>query len=155
MVGGGRRRKLPLWSYVNKPLSHNLSQKNSSKECLSNFFRQNGGLQLTWYVSTNEDVGDFRLEVQTRTFPRSTLFSKDLTYSTRSQTIRGVSSESEVSMCLLAKTSTGRIRRWKQDQCRIVGPLYGGASSVQIAKKTIWLTTFLAIILGPIWRTNP
>ena len=107
--------------------------------CLS--CREDGGLQLTWYVSTNEDVGDFRLEVQTRTFPRSTLFSKDLSYTTRSQAIRGVSSDSEVSMCLLAKTSTGRIRRWKQDQCRIVGPLYGSA-----ARATAQLVTWAFLL---------
>ena len=35
MEGGARRRKLPLWSYVNKPISRNLYRKNSSKECLT------------------------------------------------------------------------------------------------------------------------
>ena len=33
MIGGARRRKLPLGCYVNKLLSRNLSRKNSSKEC--------------------------------------------------------------------------------------------------------------------------
>ena len=33
MVGGTRRRKSPLGSYVNKPLSRNLSRKNSSIQC--------------------------------------------------------------------------------------------------------------------------
>ena len=32
MVGGARRHKLPLGSYVDKPLSRNLSRKSSSKE---------------------------------------------------------------------------------------------------------------------------
>ena len=38
------------------------------------FFRNGGGLDLKWYVSTNEDVGDFRVQVQSRSYPRSTLF---------------------------------------------------------------------------------
>ena len=33
MVGGARWCKLPLGSYLNKPLSRNLSRKNSSIEC--------------------------------------------------------------------------------------------------------------------------
>ena len=37
-------------------------------------FRANGGLDLKWYVSTNEDIGDFKIQLQSRTFPRSTLF---------------------------------------------------------------------------------
>ena len=37
-------------------------------------FRSGGGLNLKWFVSTNADVGDFRLQLQTRTFPRSILF---------------------------------------------------------------------------------
>ena len=36
IVGGARRRKLPLGSYVNKPLSRNLSRKSTSKECQVN-----------------------------------------------------------------------------------------------------------------------
>ena len=34
MVGGAWRRKLTLGSYVNKPISRNLSLKSSSKECI-------------------------------------------------------------------------------------------------------------------------
>jgi len=40
-------------------------------------------LEFSWFVNTNEDVGDFRLELRTRSFPQTTLFQRDLPYDTR------------------------------------------------------------------------
>jgi hypothetical protein len=47
--------------------------------------RQSGpsDLEFSWFVNTNEDVGDFRLELRTRSFPQTTLFQRDLPYDTR------------------------------------------------------------------------
>ena len=48
MVGGTRRCKLPLRSYVDKPPSRNLSRKNSSKQCVWN--RQSASTAVAWCV---------------------------------------------------------------------------------------------------------
>ena len=37
----------------------------------------------------------------------------------------------QVTLCLLAKTSTGRVRHWRDEQCKIVGPLAGSASKIE------------------------
>ena len=34
-------------------------------------------------MNTNEDVGDFHLELRTRSFPQTTLFERDISYDTR------------------------------------------------------------------------
>lgn len=103
-----------------------------------------GGLDVSWYVSTNEDVGNFKLELQTRTFPRSVIFSQDLSYGTRHQSIHGVRADEEVNLCLLARTSTGRYRNWKQEQCRIVGPLNSGSD---LRASAMALALALAIVV--------
>lgn len=88
-------------------------------------------LSVSWYVNTNEDVADFRVELATlggkdsktgiRARPR-TLLVKDLGYKTRYDVIDSIPGGEELRMCLLVKTSLGRIRRWRQDQCQSVGP---------------------------------
>ena len=40
-------------------------------------------VEVSWYVSTNEDVGDFRLELRSKGIPQSTLFMQDVAYNTR------------------------------------------------------------------------
>ena len=45
--------------------------------------RHEGQLEVSWYVSSNEDIGDFRLELRTKGFPQTTLFQEDVTYNTR------------------------------------------------------------------------
>jgi hypothetical protein len=54
--------------------------------------------------------------------PQTTLFKKDVVYSNRHEVIRGLPGGQELTLCLLAETSTGRVRSWKQDQCKKVGP---------------------------------
>lgn len=114
------------------------------------FSRNGGGLDLKWYVSTNEDVGDFRLQLQSRSYPRSTLFSKDVSYSTRFQAIRGIKSDDEVTLCLLAKTSTGRVRHWRDEQCKVVGPLAGSAPRIEKSNTllSVYLLSSILVVLN-------
>merc|ERR1712223_8599 len=130
-----------------------LIQKNINLTLMSRLgkIKENGGgLDLKWYVSTNEDVGDFRLQLQSRSYPRSTLFSKDVSYSTRFQAIRGIKSDDEVTLCLLAKTSTGRVRHWRDEQCKVVGPLAGSASRIEKSHNllNVYLLSSLLIVLN-------
>ena len=37
----------------------------------------------------------------------------------------------QVTLCLLAKTSTGRVRHWRDEQCKVVGPLAGSAPRIE------------------------
>ena len=93
---------------------------------------------MSWFVSTNEDVGDFRLELRTKGFPQTTLFEEDVPYNTRykilNPNIPGTRTRGtdDVTICLLAKSSSGRIRRWRQNQCQGVGAgALGSATSVR------------------------
>ncbi len=82
-------------------------------------------VEFSWFVNTNEDVGDFHLELRTRAFPQTTLFQRDISYDTRYQVLDHLPGGEELSLCLLVKSSSGRVRRWRQDQCRQVGPFTG------------------------------
>jgi len=89
-----------------------------------------GSLSLSWFVNTNEDVGDFRLELASlkHNKPR-TLLVKEIGYNTRFDVLDQVPSGEELRMCLLVKTSLGRIRRWrKEQQCQEVGPFRSAGS---------------------------
>ena len=46
-------------------------------------FRDANKLEFSWFVNTNEDVGDFHLELRTRSFPQTTLFERDVPYDIR------------------------------------------------------------------------
>ncbi len=46
-------------------------------------------MDVSWRVSTNEDVADFRLELRTKKFPHSTIFEQDLDYTKRYQASSG------------------------------------------------------------------
>ena len=76
-------------------------------------------MKLSWFVNTNEDVGGFRLELRSGGIPQTTLFSKELAYDQREEVIQ-VSPEfgDDWTMCVLVENSAGRLRRWKQENCR-------------------------------------
>eukprot|EP00092_Neocalanus_flemingeri_P025507 GFUD01027655.1.p1 GENE.GFUD01027655.1~~GFUD01027655.1.p1 ORF type:complete len:1068 (-),score=163.25 GFUD01027655.1:152-3355(-) len=85
---------------------------------------------VSWYVNTNEDVADFRVELASLAQPRpKTLLVKDIGYNARYDVIDSVPGGEELRMCLLVKTSLGRIRRWRQDQCQSIGPFSAGNRS--------------------------
>jgi len=97
-----------------------------------------GKLELSRYVNTNEDVGDFRVQLSNSS---GTLLVKDIGYANRYDVIDSAlpySAGEQLKMCLLVKTSLGRIRRWRQDQCQAVGPF---SSSTQLFP----LPSFLAM----------
>ncbi|XP_023321247.1 chaoptin [Eurytemora carolleeae] len=73
-------------------------------------------LALSWFVNTNEDVADFRLELTSLKKNKRTLLVKDIGYNTRYDVLDQVPSGEELRMCLLVKTSLGMIRRWRKDQ---------------------------------------
>merc|ERR1719285_1180222 len=92
-------------------------------------------LALQWFVNTNEDVGDFRLELASLkgNKPR-TLLVKDIGYNTRYDVLERIPTGEELRMCLLVKTSLGRIRRWRKDQhCQEVGPFYSSGMKVDVS----------------------
>ena len=96
-------------------------------------YREENKLEFSWFVNTNEDVGDFRLELRTKGFPQTTLFEKDISYDTRYQVLNQVPGGEELNLCLLVKNSAGRVRRWRHDQCRKVGPFNSSWSSLRQA----------------------
>ncbi|XP_040569853.1 uncharacterized protein [Lepeophtheirus salmonis] len=79
-----------------------------------------GLIKLSWFVTTNEDVGDFRLEIRNSDFPPQTIATEDVDYGSRYTIIKNEFNEpsDKLKICLLAKNSAGRIRRWRQDQCQ-------------------------------------
>ncbi|CAB4065927.1 unnamed protein product [Lepeophtheirus salmonis] len=80
-----------------------------------------GLIKLSWFVTTNEDVGDFRLEIRNSDFPPQTIATEDVDYGSRYTIIKNEFNEpsDKLKICLLAKNSAGRIRRWRQDHIKI------------------------------------
>lgn len=93
------------------------------------FCRDEENVKLSWFVNTNEDVGGFRLELRSGGIPQTTLFSKELSYDKREEVIR-VPPEygDDWTMCVLVENSSGRLRRWKQENCRKANLISGGSS---------------------------
>ena len=97
--------------------------KNGKKVACWHFFyffrEEENKVKLSWYVNTNEDVGGFRLELRSSGIPQTTLFSKELPYDQREEVVQ-VSPEfgDDWTMCVLVENSAGRLRRWKQENCR-------------------------------------
>ena len=63
----------------------------------------------------------------------------------------------QVTLCLLAKTSTGRLRRWRDEQCKIVGPLSEGVSTNRYADQVNFLPLFCgmtSILLQQVMRIS-
>merc|ERR1712117_994233 len=108
-----------------------------------------GSLSLSWYVNTNEDVADFRVELTslTRENGPRTLLVKDISYNSRYDVIDQVPGGEELRMCLLTKTSLGDIRRWRQDQCKPVGPFsgVGAGPAVSLALGLVTITVTLLL----------
>ena len=114
------------------------------------FSRERDRIDLSWYVNTNEDVGNFRLELRSGGIPQTTIFKKEVIYSKRGEVIRSLPGGQELTLCLLAETSTGRVRSWKQDQCRRVGP-FSGSKNLVAANH---LSVFTCIVLLVSWLIN-
>ena len=91
--------------------------------------KQDDKVKLRWFVNTNEDVGGFRLELRSSGIPQTTLFSKELPYNQREEVIR-VSPEfgDDWTMCVLVENSAGRLRRWKQENCRKASLISSGVT---------------------------
>lgn len=101
---------------------------------------------VSWYVNTNEDVADFRVELASLAQPRpKTLLVKDIGYNARYDVIDSVPGGEELRMCLLVKTSLGRIRRWRQDQCQSIGP-FSAANRSGMASILVVLSSILVLI---------
>jgi len=102
---------------------------------------------VSWYVNTNEDVADFRVELASLANKRpKTLLVKEIGYNARYDVIDSIPGGEELRMCLLVKTSLGRIRRWRKDQCQSIGPFSVGNRS-GIASILLALSSILALYL--------
>lgn len=96
-------------------------------------------------MNTNEDVGGFRLELRSSGIPQTTLFSKELSYDSREEVIQ-VSPEfgDDWTMCVLAENSAGRLRGWKQENCRKAS-LISSAKPTESVSFIVLLLTFFAV----------
>jgi len=96
-------------------------------------------LELSWFVNTNEDVADFRLELASHKHNRTrTVLIKDIGYNKRYDVLDQIPSGEQLRMCLLVKTSLGRIRRWRKDQqCQEVGPFYSGGAATEASIRVL------------------
>ena len=52
----------------------------------------------------------------------------------------------ELNLCLLVRNSAGRLRRWRQDQCRKVGP-FNQAQRTQVSIATAISVAIMALIV--------
>jgi len=101
---------------------------------------------VSWFVNTNEDVADFRVELASVAKPRpKTLLVKDIGYNARYDVIDSVPGGEELRLCLLTKTSLGRIRRWRQDQCQSIGPFSGARGSRAAVAGIVLLSSLLVV----------
>ena len=100
--------------------------------------KENNKVKLSWFVNTNEDVGGFRLELRSGGIPQTTLFSKELPYDKREEVIQ-VSPEfgDDWTMCVLVENSAGRLRRWKQENCR----------KASLISSAIWQKPFIGLLV--------
>jgi hypothetical protein len=64
--------------------------------------------------------------------PQTTLFRKEIEYTNRHEVLRGMPGGQELNVCLLAETSTGRLRSWKQAECKKVGPFSGSTLATRV-----------------------
>jgi len=104
-------------------------------------------VKFSWYVNTNEDVADFRVELASLAKPRpKTVLIKELGYNARYDVIDSIPGGEELRMCLKVKTSLGRIRRWREDQCQSVGPFSTGYRS-GVATILVVLSSILTLNL--------
>ena len=84
------------------------------------------------------------MELASLAKPRpKTVLIKELGYNARYDVIDSIPGGEELRMCLKVKTSLGRIRRWREDQCQSVGPFSPGNRSG------------VAAILGSVFDFNP
>ena len=106
--------------------------------------KQDDKVKLRWFVNTNEDVGGFRLELRSSGIPQTTLFSKELPYNQREEVIR-VSPEfgDDWTMCVLVENSAGRLRRWKQENCRKASLISSG-----VTLNVSFVTMFFLMLLN-------
>lgn len=102
---------------------------------------------MSWFVNTNEDVGGFRLELRSSGIPQTTLFSKNLPYDQREENIRipPAISGQDWTMCILVENSAGRLRRWKQENCRKAS-LISKAARPAAAELTLLLASLLVLL---------
>ena len=72
---------------------------------------------------------------------------KDIGYNAQYDLIDSVTGGEELRMCLLVKTSLGRIRRWRQDQCQSIGPFSAanrsGMAPVLVLLSSIFVLNFV------------
>jgi hypothetical protein len=83
------------------------------------FYRTNNGVSITWFVTTRNDVADFRLVAREA---QNVVLEMDLPYNTRSHVVRGLPARPHLELCLLARDSAGNVRHWRASQCTAVPP---------------------------------
>ena len=117
------------------------------------FFRKEDKVELSWYVNTNEDVGGFRLELRSAGIPQTTLFSKEIPYDQRQDVIRvGPEFGDDWTMCVLVENSSGRLRRWKQENCKKASLISSAKSVLKHASSQLLLTILAASLVLYVWE---
>ena len=93
-------------------------------------------------------MGGFRLELRSGGIPQTTLFSKELPYDKREEVIQ-VSPEygDDWTMCVLVENSAGRLRRWKQENCRKASLISSATWQSRPIISGLWITLVAVLLI--------
>ncbi|PSN36791.1 hypothetical protein C0J52_24097, partial [Blattella germanica] len=86
-----------------------------------------GGMSVSWYVTTSSDVADFRLIAREQ---EQVVLEHDVPYSVRTHVLKKIPAHPQLELCLLARDSAGNVRHWHSSQCTMLstGKSYSDAS---------------------------
>ncbi|XP_011503472.1 PREDICTED: chaoptin [Ceratosolen solmsi marchali] len=106
------------------------------------FDRDKNTWEISWYVVTRKDTGDFYIVVRELESSKN-IFEKDIIYKERSLKIRDLpDSNVKYELCILARDSVGNIKHFRKSQCRILDKTAFKSNSKQST-----INTLLAVIL--------
>ena len=105
-------------------------------------------------MNTNEDLADFQLALQTKSIPSKTLLQKDVSYWERYGEFHSavIPAAKDSKLCILGKTSTGRLRTWRQRECQPVSHListqtYSGGERLKAQSyEAFWLVISTVVL---------
>jgi len=110
------------------------------------------GLAVSWFVTTNEDVGDFLLVIREAKTGKE-LLSEDVAFPLRNHVVDAESLDealgkaSSAELCILAKDSLGDLRRWRASQCRTLPASFKSAASTAVSSLLVCLSLLLVAFL--------
>lgn len=103
--------------------------------------RENGELDITWYVNTREDIGDFVVFARSLNETRPS-YTDAVSYIRRSARVSRLRAGQKYLLCVRALTSGGALRPYVDGQCRTVShatPQTATLATLAVALLTLWL----------------